>query len=119
MRCCQVISVALIAATLGLAGPSPAAADPLEPKENSLQATVDGFVSYLKSETTEAMVAVARLARDNKDSLAAAKSYLESQYDAWRAPLSGQKERAKTLGKDAAAIWEAWRETAVSSWATI
>jgi hypothetical protein len=116
--CRQVISVALIAAALGLAGPSPAAADPLEPQENSFQATVDGFVSYLKSETNEAMVAAARLARDNKDSLAAAKSYLESQYDAWRASLSGQKDRAKTLGQDAAAIWKALRETAVSSWAT-
>ena len=65
------------------------------------------------------MVAAARFARDNKDSLAAAKSYIESQYDAWRASLSGRKDRAETLGQDAAAIWKAWRETAVSSWAKI
>jgi hypothetical protein len=120
--CRQFISVALIAAALGLGGAvgaAPAIADPVEPQEDSVQAVADGFVSYLKSETNEALSAAARLARDHKDSLAAARSYLESQYDAWRASLSDQKARAGTLGQDAAEIWESWRARAVSSWAMI
>jgi hypothetical protein len=118
MRCRQVISVAVIAAALGLAA-TQAVADPIEPQEDSMQAVVDGFVSYLKSETNEALTGAARLAREHHDSLTAARSYLESQFDAWRASLSSQKARVGTLGKDATAIWEAWRATAVSSWATI
>jgi len=120
--CRQFISVALMVAALGLAGAAgatPAVADPIDPQENSLQETVDGFISYLKSETTGALTAAAKLARENKDSLTAAQSYLESQYDAWRAALSDQKARVETLGKDAAEIWEAWRATAVSCWAKI
>jgi len=112
---------ALMAAMVGLpflAG-TPAAAKPIEPNENSVQVTIDSFVAYLKSETNEAIAAAARMARDNKDNLAAAKSYLDSQLSAWRDLLSDQKARAGTLGKDASATWEAWREAVVSSWAII
>jgi len=111
----------LIAAILGLAvlGTTPAGAQPLEAQETSVKARIDSFVSYLKSETNEALTAAARLARENKDSLASAKAYLESQYDAWRAALSDQKAGDTTLGKDAAAFWEAWKATAASSWASI
>lgn len=112
---------ALIAAMVGLpllAG-TPAAAKPIEPNETSVQAVIDGFVAYLKSETNQTAAAAARLARDNKDNLAAAKSYLDSQLSAWRDLLSDQKGRAGTLGKDASANWEAWRQAAVASWATL
>jgi len=107
----------LIAAILGLAvlGTRPAGAQPLEAQETSVKARIDSFVSYLKSETNEALTAAARLAHENKDSLASAKVYLESQYDAWRAALSDQKAGDTTLGKDAAAFWEAWKATAASS----
>ena len=46
-----------MAAMIGLpflAG-TPAAATPIEPNENSVQAAVDSFVAYLKSETNEVM----------------------------------------------------------------
>jgi len=49
---------ALIAAMFGAllyAGGALAAAKPLEPQENSLHSAVDSFVSYLKSETNEAV----------------------------------------------------------------
>ena len=59
------------------------------------------------------------MAREHQDSLTAARAYLESLLDAWRQSLSGQKARVGTLGKDATEIWEAWRATAASSWATI
>jgi hypothetical protein len=110
---------ALIAAILGLAvlGKMPAGAQPLGAQETSVQARVDSFVSYLKAEMNEALTAAARLARENKDSLASAKAYLESQYDGWR--LSYQKAGVTTLGKGAAAFWEAWTATAASSWASI
>lgn len=120
---CRLSAVrsALIAAVLGsaLVAVTPAAAEPPEPNQTSVQATIDGFVAYLKSETNQAMTAAARLARDNKESLAAAKSYLDRQLSAWRDLLSDRKARAGTLGKDAAASWEAWRQAAVASWATI
>jgi hypothetical protein len=112
---------ALIAALLGsaLVAVTPAAAEPVEPNETSVLAAIDSFVAYLKSETNQTVTAAARLARDNKESLAAAKSYLDSQLSGWRDLLSDQKARAGTLGKDAAASWEAWREAAVASWAAI
>lgn len=107
----------LIAAMLSmLAGTAPAAAEPVEPQENSAQAALDNFVAYLKTETNEAITAASKLARDHKDSLDAAKSYLDRQFAGWRAALSGQKA---TLDKDASSIWQAWRQAAVSSWATI
>ena len=119
MPCRQLISLA-IAAMLGLAcvvGPAPAAAKPVE--LNTVQATIDGFVAYLKSETNEAMSTAARMARDNKDSLAAARSYLDRQLSTWRDLLSDRKASAGTLGKDAATTWEAWRQAAAASWATL
>ena len=112
---------ALIAAMLGaplLAGGALAAAKPLEPQEN-LHSAVDSFVSYLKSETNEAVTAAAQIARENKDTVAEAKSRIGAQIAAFSAALSGQKARLTTLGKDASAIWEAWREAAVSSWAKV
>jgi hypothetical protein len=117
--CRQFISLA-IAALMGMAcvaGSTPAAAKPSEP--NAAQATIDNFVAYLKSETNEAMSMAARMARDNKDSLVAAKSYLDRQLSAWRDLLSDRKATAGTLGKDAATTWEAWRRTATASWAAI
>src|SRR3989337_3410361 len=111
---------ALIAAMLAtplLAGGALAAAKPLEPQENSLHSAVDSFVSHLKSETNEAVTAAARIARENKDTVAEVKSRIGAQIAAFSAALSGQKARLTTLGKDASATWEAWREAAVSSWA--
>ena len=113
---------ALIAALLLLPLPAAstlAASQPVEPQANSFQAAIDDFVSFLKSETNEAARTAARLARENKDSIDAAKSRLDSQIAGWSAALSGQKERLKTLGKDASTMWEELSETAVSSWADV
>ena len=93
---------------LPLLAATPVAAKPIEPNENSVQATVDSFVAYLKAETNEALKIAARMARDNKESLAAAKSYLDRQLSALRDLLSDRKATAGTLGKDAATTWEAW-----------
>ena len=112
---------ALIAAMVGLSilAATPVVARPAEPNENSVQATVDSFVAYLKAETAEALRIAARMARDNEESLAAAKSYFDRQLSAWRNLLSDQKATAGTLGKDAATTWEAWLQEAAASWATI
>jgi hypothetical protein len=121
VRCRQFFCVALLAAALGLPA-TQAVADPIERQEDSVQGAIDGFISYLKSETNEALTAAARLARENHDSLTAARSYLESlesQFDRWRGSLSDQKAGVGTLSKDATEMWEAWRATAASSWATI
>jgi hypothetical protein len=112
---------AIIAATVGLpllVG-TPAIAKPNEPSLTSVQAAIDDFVAYLKTETYEAMTMAARLARVHEDDLAAAKSYLDGQFSAWRDLLSDQKARAETLGDDASATWNAWREAAAASWAVI
>jgi hypothetical protein len=116
------LCLSLIAAMLGtqlFAGGALAAAQPVEPQENSLNSAVDDFVAYLKSETNEAVTAAARIARENKDSLAQAKSRIGAQIDALRGSLSGQKARLTTLGTEASAMWEACRETAGTSWAKI
>ena len=113
---------ALIAVLLGLAlfaGSALAAAQPIDSQENSVQSSVDGFVSYLKSETNDALMAAARIARENKDTIDEAKARIGVQIDAVSAALSSRKERLKTFGNDASAMWEEWRETAASSWAKI
>jgi hypothetical protein len=102
-----------------VAGGALAVAKPVEPQENSLHSAVDSFVSHLKSETNEAVTAAARIARENKDTVAEVKSRIGAQIAAFSAALSGQKARLTTLGKDASAVWEAWREAAVSSWAKV
>jgi hypothetical protein len=100
--------------------PAPwAFAEPVDPQENSLHAAVGGFVAYLKSETNEAMTAAARAARENKETIAAAKARIDATIASLRETLNGQKARLETLGKDATAMSEAWREAAVSSWAKI
>jgi hypothetical protein len=117
----SIFRSALIAAMLGLPllASAPAAARPIEPDKNSVQAAIDSFVAYLKSETNDAATMAARLARDHQDSLAAAKSYFDNQLSAWRDLLSDQKARAETLGDDASATWDAWREAAAASWAIV
>ncbi len=116
------LRTALIAALLGLPLFAPlavAATQPVEPQTNSLQSAIDDFVSFLKSETNDAARTAARIARDNKDGIDAAKSRLNAHIAGWRAALSGQKERLKTIHKDASTIWEDLSETAVSSWADV
>jgi chromosome segregation ATPase len=110
----------LIAAALALplpASPVAAATEPFEPQANSLQATIDGFVAYLKSESSEAARMAARVAREHQDSIDAAKSHIDARISELRAALSGQKDRLKTLHQDASTMWEELSETAVSSWA--
>ena len=101
---------------LALAGALPASAKPFEPQENSLQSAVDGFASYLKSETNELVAAAARAARENKDTLAQAKANIDAQISALRETLSDQKARLATLGKDLGAMGEEWKQVTVSSW---
>ncbi len=119
LHCLSSLRATLIAALLGLplfAASALGATQPVEPQANFLQATIDDFVSYLKSETNEAARVAARIARENKDTIDAAKSRMDAHIADWRAALSGQKERLKTLHKDASAMWEDLSETAVSSW---
>src|SRR3972149_2501000 len=118
-RCLPSFRCALNAAMLAtplFAGGALAAAKPLEPQENSLHSAVDGFVSYLKSETNEAVTAAARIVRENKDTVAEVKSRIGAQIAAFSAALSGQKARLTTLGKDAPAMWEARREAGGAAW---
>jgi len=118
----QSLRPALMAGLLGVVmlAPAPRAfAKPVDPQENSLQSAVGGFVAYLKSETNEAMTAAARAARENKETIATAKARIDATIASLRETLNGQKARLETLGKDATAMSEAWREAAVSSWAKI
>jgi hypothetical protein len=113
---------ALMAGLLGavMLAPVPQAlAEPIDPQENSLHSAFDGFAAYLKSETNEAMTAAARAARDNKETIEAAKARIDAAIASLRETLNGQKARLETLGKDASDMSDAWREAAVSSWAKI
>jgi hypothetical protein len=117
----SIIGSALIAVmvALPLLVGTPALAKPIDPNVSSVQAAIDDFVAYLKSETNEAMTTAVRLARDHEDDLATAKSYLDRQFSAWRDLLSDQKARAGTFVDDASATWNAWREAAAASWAIV
>jgi hypothetical protein len=116
----QSLKLALIAAMAGgflLAPAAIAIANPLEPQENSFQNAIDSLTAYLKAETNEAVVAAARVARDNKGTLDAFKANIDATISAFGETLSGRKAILETLGPDAAAMGEAWRQTAVESWA--
>jgi hypothetical protein len=76
---------------------------------------VDDFIAYLKSETHDAVREAARLARENQDLVDAAKASVAAQIDALGAALSRQKEHLEPFGEDASAMWDKFRETAVSS----
>ena len=102
-----------------LLAPAPrVSAEPIDPQANSLQSAVDRFVAYLKTETNAAMTEAARLAREHKDDIDAAKARVDAAL-AELIALSGHKESLDALSKDAAALSQAWREAAVSSWAKI
>jgi hypothetical protein len=116
----QSLKLALIAAMAGaflLTATASAVANPLEPQENSFQNAIDSLTAYLKADTNEAMAAAARVARDNKGTLDAAKANIDATISALGETLSGRKAILETLGPDAAAMGEAWRQTAVESWA--
>jgi len=93
------------------------AAEPVEPQENSLQSAIDDFVAYLKSETYDAASEAARLARDNKDVVDAAKATLHSHLAELGAVLRDQKATAETLASDAAKRLGAWSRSAGVPWA--
>ena len=113
-----------LALLVGLCGafllaPAPrVSAEPIYPQANSLQSAVDRFVAYLKTETNAAMTEAARLAREHKDDIDAAKARVDAAL-AELIALSGHKESLDALSKDAAALSQAWREAAVSSWAKV
>jgi hypothetical protein len=107
-----------VAVVLGLSAvATPAvAAEPAEPQQTSITTAVDSFVAYLKSETNEAARQAARLAREKAPGL---KASIGERLAEWRRALSRQKAAVSTLDPDATAMWEAWKEAAVSSWAKI
>jgi hypothetical protein len=117
MAACRVpLRSALMAMALILsAGASPAWPQSVERQDNSVHPLVDNFIAYLKSETQNSVREAARLARENEDFIDEAKRRIAAQIDALQSALSGQKEHLHTFGEDAAAMWEDFRETAVSS----
>ena len=120
----QSARLALLAGLLGalLLAPAPRAralAEPIDSQENSLESAVDSFIAYLRTETNEAIIAAARAAREHKDSIEAAKARLGAALDELSQALGGQKGTLERFGKNAAAMSEAWREAAASSWARI
>jgi len=111
------LAMGAILGALAIGCPAPARADPVEPQENSLQGAVDDFVAYLKSETYDAASEAARLVRDNKDVVDAAKATLHSHLAELGAALSHQKATAETLANDAAKRLGAWSRSADVPWA--
>jgi uncharacterized protein YukE len=118
----QSARLALLAGLLGapLLVPAPRAlAEPIESQENSLQSQVDSFVAYLRTETSAAIIAAARAAREHKDSIEAAKARVGAALDKLSQAWGGQKGDLEKFSKNATAMSEAWREAAASSWAKI
>jgi hypothetical protein len=102
-----------------LAPASRVSAEPSDSQANSLQSTVENFVAYLKTETNAAMTEAARLAREHKDDIDAARARADTAFKELREALSGHKESLEAWGKDAEELSEAWREAATSAWAKI
>jgi antirestriction protein ArdC len=119
LQCLRLAFLAGLLAVLTLAPAPQALAERPDPQQNSLQSAVDSFVAYLKTETNEAMTKVARLAREHKDVIDSAKARTDSAIAELSEKFSGQKATLQRFGRDAAAMSEAWREAAASSWANI
>jgi hypothetical protein len=112
-----VLATGAILGAIALSRPALAQAEPVELQENSLQSAIDDFVAYLKSEAYDAASEAARLARDNKDVVDAAKATLHSHLAELGAVLSDQKATVETLASDAAKKLGAWSKSAGVSWA--
>jgi hypothetical protein len=98
----QSSRLALLAGLLGvfLFAPVPRVlAEPIDPQANSLQSTVDSFVAYLKTETNAAMTETARLAREHKDSIDAAKARVDSALAELRVALSRAQREPRRIGQ--------------------
>ncbi|HSB59099.1 MAG TPA: hypothetical protein VLD66_05795, partial [Methyloceanibacter sp.] len=106
------LAIGALFGALGFANPAVAQADPIEPQANSLQSAIDDFVAYLRSETYDAASEAAKIARDHKDEIGAAKATLHSRLAELGATLSDQKARAETLASDAMARLGAWSKSA-------
>jgi len=76
-------------------------------------------LKQIEETTNEAIIAAARAAREHKDSIEAAKARVGAALDELSQALGGQKGTLERFGKNAAAMSEAWREAAASSWAKI
>jgi len=117
------IRVALAAVTLLLATAPEVFAKPAEPQENSLQLRLERLASVLKAEGERAIAAAANAANraweENKDTVAEVKTGLAARLESFGKLLNEQKARLATLGEDAAARIDAWRQAASSSWAEI
>ena len=111
-----LITATLAAAMLAIGGAPASAAQPVEPAAKSLQAAVDDFIVYLKSETHHAATAAARYARENRHHLEAFENRLAEHWGAWTAALSDRKESLGTLAGELSALWEDWSGAAVSAW---
>ena len=72
-------ALAAVLGALAVGAAVPALAEPIEPQQNSLQDAVDGFAGYLKSETYDAAAAAGKIARDNRETIDAAKAAFGSQ----------------------------------------
>ena len=114
----SLLRSAVVTATLVLLA-APASAQSAERQGNSVHPIVDNFIAYLKSETYEAARAAAKFARENEDLIGEAQSRVAAQIEAFGKALSARKEPLERLGEDASALWEAWRDTAVSSWTAV
>jgi hypothetical protein len=111
------LATGAILGALALSRLALAQTEPVKLQENSLQSAIDDFVAYLKSETYDAASEAARLVRDNKDVVDAAKATLHSQLTELGAALSDQKATAETLASEAVKRLGAWSKSAGVAWA--
>jgi hypothetical protein len=111
------LAIGALSGALAFANPALAQGEPVEPQADSLPSAIDDFVAYLKSETYDAASEAAKMAREHKDEIDAAKATLRSRLAELGALLSDRKGRAETLAGDAMERLEAWSKSAGVSWA--
>lgn len=109
----------LLAAAL-LASASPVPAKPAESQEDSGYSKFESLASRLKAEGRWALNAAgdatARAVEASKDAVAEAETDLAPRLETFRQVLNEQKAKLATLGADAAARFDAWKQAAAKSW---
>lgn len=112
-------SAVLVAATLVLSA-GPASAKPTESQEDSAYSQFESLASRLKAGAERALDAAgdatARAVAAGKGAIAETQDDFGPRLETFRQMLSEQKAKLATVGEDAVARFDAWKQAATDSW---
>jgi hypothetical protein len=119
LRHLSIVRIAVLAATM-LIAVGPVSANPVESQDNSQQSELERLAARLKAKSERAIAvasqAAARAVEASKDAIAETQTDLGPRLETFRKMLNAQKAKLATLGEDAAARFDAWKQAATKSW---